>query len=106
MFSYTIGFINPHGYVSVCRVYRYENKITNGPPAYRQRVQNKTLNREVMKMEKTFMKNVMRITNEELEKVSGGYPGIAISGLPGIPFVPIPVEPKDEPRDGGATGGW
>ena len=57
-------------------------------------------------MEKTFMKNVMRITNEELEKLSGGYPGIAISGLPGIPFVPIPVEPKDEPRDGGATGGW
>ncbi len=57
-------------------------------------------------MERTFMKNVMRITNEELEKVSGGYPGIAITGLPGIPYITIPVEPKDEPRDGGATGGW
>ena len=57
-------------------------------------------------MSKTEVNKEMKLTKEELNMVSGGYPGI---GLP--PFDPMPIyvpkdEPKDKPKDGGATGGW
>ena len=57
-------------------------------------------------MNRSLIKNVVSITNEELEKVSGGFPVITVPDLQGIIPIIIPNEPKDEPRDGGATGGW
>ena len=57
-------------------------------------------------MSKTVMNKEVKLTKEELNKVSGGYPGI------GCPLVypdrtTVPKhEPKEEPKGGGATGGW
>lgn len=48
-----------------------------------------------------------RLTDGKLDKIAGGLPGIAVPGLPGVPFVTIPSDiDKDEPKDGGATGSW
>ena len=59
-------------------------------------------------MNKTKMKNEMKIVNEKLEKIFGGLPGIAVPGLPDTPYVTAPGDYSrdDEPRDGGATGSW
>ena len=50
------------------------------------------------------MKNKDLITDEQLEKVSGGI-GLP-PGLPGFGHRRKKDPAKDEPKDGGATGGW
>jgi bacteriocin-like protein len=62
--------------------------------------------KEIMKMSKTVMNKEVKLTKEELNKVSGGYPGIGCPLFyPDRTSVPK-FEPKEEPKDGGATGGW
>lgn len=50
--------------------------------------------------------NLEKLEGEKLDAVSGG--GIALPGVPGIPYVTTPGDPKeeDELRDGGATFSW
>ncbi len=57
-------------------------------------------------MDNIEMKSQSQLTNEELEKASGG-----IGMVPPLPGSRRHrwIDPnliKDEPRDGGATGGW
>ena len=51
------------------------------------------------------------IAVEKPEEISGGLPGIAVPGLPGIPYVTCPGDSgkddrKDEDRSGGVTFTW
>ena len=47
------------------------------------------------------------LTNEDLDKVAGGTPGLVVPCIPGIPYVTVPGDyGKDKPKDGGATGSW
>lgn len=60
-------------------------------------------------MKNILVKNLLKITGEELDLVAGGLPGIAVPGLPGTPYVTAPGDygkDKKESRDGGATGSW
>lgn len=52
-----------------------------------------------------MMKEAM-ISDERLEKVSGGFPGLTVPGMPDTPYVTVPGEPDDEPKDGGVTFTW
>lgn len=52
------------------------------------------------------MKNIEQLAAEELEKVSGGLRGPATIGFPRIRIKVLKDKTKDEPKDGGATGGW
>ena len=56
-------------------------------------------------MTKNTVKNVEMISNEELYKITGGTTiGCPLFAPPGM-GQPIRRE-KEEPKDGGATGGW
>ena len=60
-------------------------------------------------MKNIIVKNLLKITDAELEKVAGGFIGLAVPGLPGTPYVTAPGDygkDKKESRDGGATGSW
>ena len=57
-------------------------------------------------MEKTLMMKEAMISDERLEKVSGGFPGLTVPGMPDTPYVTVPGEPDDEPKDGGVTFTW
>lgn len=57
-------------------------------------------------MHMTEMKNIEQLAAEELEKVSGGLRGPAAIGFPRIRIKVLKDKTKDEPKDGGATGGW
>ena len=59
-------------------------------------------------MSKKIGNNKMRLSNKEINKVYAG--GLVVPGLVNTPYVTAPgdhgKEKKDEPKDGGATGGW
>ena len=59
-------------------------------------------------MSRKIVNNKMRLSNKEINKVYGG--GLVVPTIPNIPYVTAPgdygKEKKDEPKDGGATGGW
>lgn len=57
-------------------------------------------------MEKTLMMKEAMISDERLEMVSGGFPGLIVPGIPDTPYVTVPGEPDDEPKDGGVTFTW
>lgn len=47
-----------------------------------------------------------QIADEKLDRVSGGYYTHLGPIVPQLPIDILPDDKKDEPRDGGATGGW
>ena len=47
-----------------------------------------------------------QIADEKLDRVSGGYSTHLGPIVPQLPIDILPRDKKDEPRDGGATGGW
>lgn len=53
----------------------------------------------------TANNEMKELNTEAMELISGGFPHFNPL-YPGFPPRPLPETRNDEPKDGGATGGW